>query len=85
MGELRYMMIRERLRHGGVFLKIRVKRESIFKCMRNLSIVTGFLSIIFILFIALVLSNVGYMLSVLISLSVAVVYLIYRITTENIE
>ncbi len=75
---------------GGMALNekkngLRVRREAVFRCLTNLSIVTGAVSIAFIVFIALVMSNAGYILSASLSVSLAILYLAYRIVTESVR
>jgi len=62
---------------------VRVRRESVFRCLTNLSIITGAVSIAFIVFIALVMSGVEQLTSAFASLSLAVLYLVYRAVTEE--
>ncbi len=83
-GRTENVMKGERLRlfTGGVFLR-EVRRESIFKCMVNLSILAGTISIVFILSMALILAKLSYVESIAISAVTGAVYLVYRVITET--
>lgn len=60
-----------------------IKRESIFKCLINLSIIAGTISIVFVVSMALILAKVGYIKSIAISAVTGAVYFIYRVVTET--